>query len=159
VRRYGWEHPATALATKLATSYLSVNVSLRGVGYRNGKIMTVPIDHDPLAIVSTQSLGCALKLVSGAAAGSRSGIFGPRSITWRGQRAGATFLGAGRALLLPLAHPWTAAAVEQHSDTFANPIGRFPRTFSTVFTMVFGTLAQSPDAARRLHRRHASIQG
>jgi uncharacterized protein (DUF2236 family) len=69
------------------------------------------------------------------------------------------FLGAGRALLLQLAHPWIAAAVEQHSDTFANPIGRFHRTFSTVFTMVFGTLGQSCEAARRLHHRHTSITG
>jgi uncharacterized protein (DUF2236 family) len=61
--------------------------------------------------------------------------------------------------LLQLAHPWIAAAVEQHSDTFANPIGRFHRTFSTVFTMVFGSLDQSLDAARRLHRRHAAISG
>src|SRR5262249_38981894 len=159
VRRYGWEHPAAALATKLATPYLNVNVSLHGVGYRNGKIMTVPIDHDPLDIVSTQSLECELKLVGGAAAGSRSGIFGPRSITWQVNREAAIFLGAGRALLLQLAHPWVAAAVEQHSDTFANPIGRFHRTFSTVFTMVFGTLGQSFEAARSLHHRHASITG
>jgi len=74
-------------------------------------------------------------------------------------REAAIFLGAGRALLLQLAHPWIAAAIEQHSGTFANPIGRFHRTFSTVFTMVFGTLAQSCEAARRLHRRHASITG
>src|SRR2546428_7824173 len=157
VTRYGWEHLATALATKLATSYLHVDVSLRGVGYRNGKIMTVPTD--PLNLVSTQSLECELKLLRGAAAGSLSGIFGPRSITWQIDREAAIFLGAGRALLLQLAHPWIAAAIEQHSDTFANPIGRFHRTFGTVFTMVFGTLAQSLEAARRLHHRHASIRG
>ena len=69
------------------------------------------------------------------------------------------FLGAGRALLLQLAHPWIAAAIEQHSDTFANPIARFHRTFGTMFTMVFGTLDQSLSAARRLHRRHAAITG
>jgi uncharacterized protein (DUF2236 family) len=95
--------------------------------------MTVPTDHDPLDIVSTQSLECELKLVGGAAAGSLSGVFGPRSITWQVDREAAIFLGAGRALLLQLAHPWISAAVEQHSDTFANPIGRFHRTFGTVF--------------------------
>jgi uncharacterized protein (DUF2236 family) len=121
--------------------------------------MIVPIEYDSLEIVSAESLECELDLVRGAAAGSLSGVFGPRSITWQVNREAAIFLGAGRALLLQLAHPWIAAAVEQHSDTFANPVGRFHRTFSTVFTMVFGTLAQSLDAARRLHRRHASIQG
>ena len=83
----------------------------------------------------------------------------PRFITWQVDRQAAIFLGAGRALLLQLAHPWVAAAIEQHSDTFANPIGRSQRTFSTVFTMVFGSLDQSLDAARRLHRRHAAISG
>jgi uncharacterized protein (DUF2236 family) len=86
-------------------------------------------------------------------------VFGPRSLTWQIDRESAIFFGAGRALLLQLAHPWVAAAIEQHSNALADPIGRFHRTFSTVFAMVFGTLDQSMDAARRLHRRHASITG
>ena len=114
---------------------------------------------EQLEIVSTEKLEGELTNVRGAAAGSLPGVFGPRSMTWQVDREAAIFLGAGRALLLQLAHPWVAAAVEQHSDTFANPIGRFHRTFSTVFTMVFGTLDQSLDAARRLHRRHAAISG
>jgi uncharacterized protein (DUF2236 family) len=69
------------------------------------------------------------------------------------------FLGAGRALLLQLAHPWVATAIEQHSDAFAHPIGRFHRTFSAVYTMVFGTVEQSLSAARRLHARHAVVRG
>src|SRR5260370_14020397 len=80
-------------------------------------------------------------------------------MTWRVNREAAIFLGAGRALLLQLAHQGVAAAVEKGSETLANPIGRFHRTFSTVFTMVFGTLDQSLEAARRLHRRHAAIRG
>ena len=116
-------------------------------------------EHDPLEIVGTEALERELNLVRSAAAGSLAGIFGPRSMTWRVNREAAIFLGAGRALLLQLAHPWIAAAIEQHSDTFANPIGRFHRTFSTVFTMVFGTLEQSLAAARRLHSRHAAING
>jgi uncharacterized protein (DUF2236 family) len=121
--------------------------------------MNAAIEHDPLEVVSAENLERELNQVRAAAAGPLSGIFGPRSITWQVNREAAIFLGAGRALLLQLAHPWVAAAVEQHSETFANPIGRFHRTFSTVFTMVFGTLDQSLDAARRLHRRHAAISG
>jgi hypothetical protein len=41
----------------------------------------------------------------------------------------------------------------------ADPIGRFHRTFSVMFTMVFGGLEQSLDIARRLHRRHGVISG
>ena len=110
-------------------------------------------------LVSAEGLECELNKVGAAAAGPSEGIFGPRSITWQVDRESAVFLGAGRALLLQLAHPWVAAAIEQHSDTFADPIGRFHRTFSTVFAMVFGTLDQSMSAARRLHRRHAGITG
>src|ERR671934_2027083 len=122
-------------------------------------MITKPTQPDPLDIVISESLERELDLVRGAAVDPISGVFGPRSVTWRVDREAAIFLGAGRALLLQLAHPWIAAAVEQHSDTFANPIGRFHRTFSTVFTMVFGSLDQSFDAARRLHRRHAAISG
>jgi uncharacterized protein (DUF2236 family) len=87
------------------------------------------------------------------------GVFGPASLTWRIDREAAVFLGAGRALLLQLAHPWVAAAIAEHSRTFADPIGRFHRTFNTTFTMVFGTLDQALAAARRLHRRHAAVKG
>jgi uncharacterized protein (DUF2236 family) len=124
-----------------------------------GKFMDLRTEQDAIEIVGSEDLERELKLVRAAAAGSLAGIFGPRSVTWRVDREAAIFLGAGRALLLQLAHPWVAAAIEQHSDTFADPIRRFHRTFSAMFTMVFGTLDQSLGAARRLHRRHAAISG
>jgi uncharacterized protein (DUF2236 family) len=80
-------------------------------------------------------------------------------MTWRIDREAVIFLGAGRALLLQLAHPWVATAVAEHSRTFADPIGRFHRTFDVVFTMVFGSLDTALAAARHLHRRHATIVG
>jgi uncharacterized protein (DUF2236 family) len=110
-------------------------------------------------LVNADSLERELRRVRAAAAGDAQGIFGPRSLTWQIDRESAIFFGAGRALLLQLAHPWVAAAIEQHSNTFADPVGRFHRTFSTVFAMVFGTLDQSMNAARRLHRRHATVTG
>jgi len=110
-------------------------------------------------LVTAADFERSLEAVRAQAAGAREGVFGPDSMTWRVDREAAAFLGAGRALLLQLAHPWIAAAIEQHSGTFANPIDRFHRTFSTVFTMVFGTLDQSLEAARRLHSRHAAIGG
>lgn len=114
---------------------------------------------DGAEIVSAEDLERELIEVRVRAAGPLYGIFGPRSMTWRVDREAAVFLGAGRALLLQLAHPWIAAAIEQHSQTFADPIRRFHRTFSIVFTMVFGALDQSLAAARRLNRRHADIHG
>jgi uncharacterized protein (DUF2236 family) len=110
-------------------------------------------------LVSENDLEAALDFVRARAAGPVEGIFGPTSLTWQIDREAVIFLGAGRALLLQLAHPWVAAAIAQHSRTFADPIGRFHRTFELVFTMVFGSLDQALGAARRLHRRHVMIAG
>jgi uncharacterized protein (DUF2236 family) len=110
-------------------------------------------------LVSESDLEAALDAVQARAAGSVEGIFGPASMTWRIDRESVIFLGAGRALLLQLAHPWVATAVAEHSRTFADPIGRFHRTFDVVFTMVFGSLDSALAAARHLHHRHATIVG
>jgi len=101
----------------------------------------------------------SLEAIRGVSADPLEGLFGPRSMLWRIDREAALFLGAGRALLLQLAHPWVAAAVAEHSRAIADPIGRFHRTFGIVFAMVFGTRAQALAAARRLRRRHASVRG
>src|ERR1019366_368479 len=106
-------------------------------------------------MVSDDDLEVELRFVRGHAAGSLAGVFGPDSATWRVNREAAIFLGAGRALLLQLAHPWVANAVAEHSQVFADPIGRFHRTFRVMFAMDFGTLDQALAAARRLHWRHA----
>jgi len=69
------------------------------------------------------------------------------------------FLGGGRAALLQLAHPKVAYAVEQHSATRSDVVGRFQRTFRNVFAMVFGELDAALFAARRVHQIHTRIQG
>jgi uncharacterized protein (DUF2236 family) len=109
--------------------------------------------------ITDADLEVQLRMVRAAAAGPAAGIFGPHSLTWRLDREAVIFLGAGRALLLQLAHPWVSAAITEHSQTLADPIGRFHRTFNMMFTMVFGTLDQALAAARRLHRRHAAVTG
>ena len=91
--------------------------------------------------------------------GRDEGVFGPGSAVWQVDREALVFLGAGRALLMHLAHPWVATAIAEHSTTLADPIGRFHRTFEIVFTLVFGSLDQAVAASRRLHRRHAAITG
>src|SRR3974390_1752048 len=110
-------------------------------------------------LVSGEDLERSLDVARAGAAGAREGLFGPESATWRVNREAAIFLGAGRALLLQLAHPWVAAAIADQSKVFDDPIGRFHRTFNVTFTMVFGTLDQALATARRLHRRHASVVG
>ncbi len=88
-----------------------------------------------------------------------AGIFGPSSISWNVNRESALFLGAGRAALLQLAHPWVAAALHQHSNLRTDPLARFHNTFRVVFTMVFGTLEQALASSRHLYQLHTRIQG
>ena len=87
------------------------------------------------------------------------GIFGPSSISWRINRESALFLGAGRASLLQLAHPWVATALDQHSNLRSDPLARFHNTFKVVFTTIFGTVDQALAASRSLYQLHTHIQG
>jgi len=110
-------------------------------------------------LVVEKDLEAALGQVRAHAAGPVAGVFGPDTLTWRIDREAVIFLGAGRALLLQLAHPWVAAAIAEHSKTLADPIGRFHRTFDIVFAMVFGSLDRALSSSRQLHRRHGMIVG
>src|SRR6516164_7035364 len=110
-------------------------------------------------IVSREDLKRELREIAAQAPGQIEGVFGPGSLMWRVNREAAIFLGAGRALLLQLAHPYVAAGIAEHSRTLADPIGRFHRTVNITFTLVFGTLDQALRAARHLHQRHSAIQG
>ena len=87
------------------------------------------------------------------------GFFGPGSITWHVNRESAVFLGAGRAALLQLAHPWVAAALAQHSNLLNDAVGRFHSTFRVLYTMLFGTRGQATVASQQLYRLHTGIRG
>lgn len=117
------------------------------------------MNQKPVALVSEQYSEAMLAQVARLAAGPEVGIFGPHSLTWRVNRESALFLGAGRAALLQLAHPWVAAALAEHSTVLHRPIARFHNTFRIVFTMVFGTLDQAMAAARHLYAVHTRIKG
>src|SRR5277367_5713965 len=93
------------------------------------------------------------------AADPRAGIFGPASVSWKVNRESALFLGAGRAALLQLAHPWVAAALDQHSNLRNDPIARFHNTFRVVFTMIFGSRDQALAASRHLYKLHSRVEG
>mgnify|MGYP001287929380 CR=1 FL=1 len=89
----------------------------------------------------------------------RAGIYGPGTVSWEVNREGVVMLGGGCAALMQLAHPWVAHAVDQHSATRSDPVGRFQRTFGYVFAMVFGDLDEALSAARRVHALHTTIRG
>ena len=89
----------------------------------------------------------------------RVGLYGEDSLVWEISKQGALFVGSWRTVLLQLAHPWVANAIEQHSRTMQDPIGRFHGTFRTMFTMVFGDLEKVLRVAYGLHRLHGRIEG
>ena len=112
--------------------------------------------RDYVLHADSQSLRAALEQLPGE---NRSGFFGPGSVTWRVNRESAVFLGAGRAALLQLAHPWVAAALAQHSNLLNDAVGRFHSTFRVIYTMLFGTRSQALEASRHLYQRHTGIRG
>jgi uncharacterized protein (DUF2236 family) len=87
------------------------------------------------------------------------GFFGPGSVTWHVNRESAVFLGAGRAALLQLAHPWVAVALAQHSNLLNDAVERFHSTFRVIYTMLFGTRGQATQASKQLYRLHTGIRG
>ncbi|MFO0554693.1 MAG: oxygenase MpaB family protein [Polyangiaceae bacterium] len=89
----------------------------------------------------------------------RAGIFGPGTMAWEVSREAAVFLGAGRAALLQLAHPFVAGAISEHSVTRSDPAQRFRATFQRIFRMVFGDLDEAVAAAREVYATHSKIRG
>ena len=63
-------------------------------------------------------------------------------------------LGAGRALLLQLAHPSVAAGVDEHSDFQRQPFKRLLGTLEATYAMVFGTIGLAEGVGRRVQRIH-----
>jgi uncharacterized protein (DUF2236 family) len=112
-----------------------------------------------MPIVTREDHEAALAGLVGTVRDPREGIFGARSIAWKLGGDLAVFLGGGRAALLQLAHPMVAYAVDHHSRTRADVVGRFQRTFRNVFTMAFGELDDALAAARRVHAIHTRIHG
>src|SRR6059058_5752434 len=111
------------------------------------------------SLVSRSDSESLIVAVEQASADPRAGIFGPAAMSWKINRESALFLGAGRAALLQLAHPWVAAALDRHSNLRNDPVARFHNTFRVVFTMIFGTLSQALRSSRQLYQLHTRIKG
>jgi uncharacterized protein (DUF2236 family) len=121
--------------------------------------MAIPPGSDSLTPVTQASSEALHAEVAAKVSHPNAGIFGPASLSWRINRESALFLGAGRAAILQLAHPWVTASLAEHSTVMNRPIDRFHNTFRIVFTMIFGSLDQALAAARHLHVLHTRIQG
>ena len=115
-----------------------------------------PTSRQYVSRAASQDLLASLERLPGEPG---QGFFGPGSITWHVNRESAVFLGAGRAALLQLAHPWVATALAQHSTLLYDALGRFHSTFRVLYTMLFGTRGQAIEASRQLYRLHTGIRG
>ena len=87
------------------------------------------------------------------------GLFGPDSVAWRVNGEVVLLVGAGRALLMQLAHPAVAAGVVEHSDFRDDPYARLWRTLGTMLTVTFGDTEQSRRAAQRVNVVHHVVRG
>ena len=75
----------------------------------------------------------------------RAGVFGPDSMLWHVNRESIAFMGGGRAALLQLAHPYVAHAIEQHSNTRTDLLGRFVKLADDdTVVVVASALGQKP---------------
>jgi len=112
-----------------------------------------------MPVVTREELEASLSELCTHVRDPRAGILGPDSLAWRLGGDLAVFIGGGRAALLQLAHPMVAHAIDHHSKTRTDVVGRFQRTFKNVFAMVFGELDAALHAARRVYAVHNRITG
>ncbi|MBK6518911.1 MAG: DUF2236 domain-containing protein [Polyangiaceae bacterium] len=110
-------------------------------------------------LVSRAELDEELAVLRATISDPRAGLFGPGTMVWEVAREAVIFLGAGRAALLQLAHPYVGSAIAQHSITMASPQARFQRTFRRIFRMVFGDLDEAMRSAVDVYRVHAHVRG
>ena len=68
-------------------------------------------------------------------------------------------LGAGRALLMQLAHPLVARGVTEHSSFRRDRLGRLLRTLRPMYAIAFGTPEEADAAARGVNAVHRRVAG
>jgi uncharacterized protein (DUF2236 family) len=84
---------------------------------------------------------------------------GMGSVTWRRATDARTFLAAGYALLLQVAHPTVGAGVAEHSDYRSDPWGRLLRTLDFTNAVIYGEPLLAAAVARGVRERHRRIRG
>ena len=86
-------------------------------------------------------------------------LFPPDSLIRRVNAEPALLFGAGRALLLQLAHPNVAQGVADHSDFQHNPFKRLIGTLEATYAVVFGSEALAAGVGRRIKSIHDHVTG
>lgn len=92
-------------------------------------------------------------------AGRLTPMFPPDSVIRRVNAEPALLFGAGRALLLQLAHPAVAQGVQDHSEFKRNPFARLQGTLEAVNAVVFGSEKLAEGVGRRVRWIHDFVSG
>ena len=74
-------------------------------------------------------------------------------------REGILLAGAGRALLLQLAHPAVGEGVARHSDFASDPLKRLHGTLTFIYAVATGTETDAAAARRAVNHAHAPVRG
>ena len=74
-------------------------------------------------------------------------------------RESSLLVGAGRAILLQVAHPKVAQGVAEHSRFAENPLKRLRGTLDYFYGIVLGTTEESERVADTVNRIHAHVKG
>lgn len=105
-------------------------------------------------------MGTATHLHSGSATPVAAGLpLSRSSLAWKVNAEPTAFLGAGRALLLQVAHPGVGYGVEQHSSYASDPWGRLFNTGDLMMKLTFGTPEQVRRQERVLRAKHRRVSG
>jgi uncharacterized protein (DUF2236 family) len=92
-------------------------------------------------------------------AASAHGLFRQDSVIRRLYSDASVYFGAGRALLLQIAHPKVAAGVSEHSDYERRPLDRLFGTLYATNTVVFGSRRDAAKVAAAIRRIHERVTG
>ena len=101
----------------------------------------------------------ALRLSPLLVPASDDGLFPAGSVIRTVYGDASVMLGAGRALLLQLAHPAIAAGVHDHSDYEGRPLDRLFGTLLAVNTVVFGSREEAAGIGRAIAQVHQKVVG
>jgi uncharacterized protein (DUF2236 family) len=88
-----------------------------------------------------------------------AGFCAPDSVFWRVNREPALLLVGMRALLMQIAHPKVAQGVADHSRYREDPLGRGIRTFSAMYSIIFGERDEATAVALRVRTIHNRVHG
>ena len=89
----------------------------------------------------------------------RDYLFNPSGIFWRVNRQAALLIGGGSALLMQIAHPKIAAAVNDHSSFREQPFRRLYRTINAMQDIIFADRETGLATASRIREIHGRVHG